>query len=376
MPTDHRPRQPRHDAAAHTTQVAVVWFDGQRSEGVAATLALDANHYLTLRDENGQLLDPEAVCPARLHIAPPLGDTARTFHFGGSGRGESRDLQALAALEHALGRGWKGRALARLESAWPIALTLGALVMLGGLAGLRWGVPWAAEQVAIAMPDDLAHKVGAGTLRVLDTTVLKPSRLQTARKDELRAGFLTLAAPYDALPLTLHFRRGVGPNAFALPDGTVLLTDELVALATDDRQLFAVLAHEIGHVHHRHGVRMALEGAALSVLVAVVLGDATELGNVAAGMPAALAQAQFSQAHEIQADDFALETLVHAGISPRHFAVIMRRLQASAGGPDRSPVTTGTDPEKTSADGALRYLASHPPTEARVARFATWPEPQ
>ena len=33
----------------------------------------------------------------------------------------------------------------------------------------------------------------------------------------------------------LHFRKGgpIGPNAFALPDGTIVLTDELVDLEPD-----------------------------------------------------------------------------------------------------------------------------------------------
>ncbi len=367
-------------AESDAVHVAVTWFDGQTSAGVAGTLTLWAEGHLTLRDALGRDLvatgEPGPLHPDDLVVAPPLGASARAFHLGGRGRGETQDLAALQALEERLGRGMRGRLLARVESAWPLVVVLALTLILSTVAVMRWGVPWAAEQAAMALPASAATQVGHGTLKLLDTTVLSPSKLSAARKAELRDRFRGLSQPYDHLPLSLHFRRGVGPNAFALPDGTVLLTDELERLASDDDQILAVLAHEIGHVHHRHGLRMALETAAMSVLFAVMLGDASEIGNVTAGMPAAIAQAQFSQAHETQADDFALDVMMHAGIAPRHFAVIMRRLQESVA-PEAQPDTRDSDAAGASPSArrhravkrVQRYLASHPPTGERLRRF-------
>ncbi|HET7294401.1 MAG TPA: tetratricopeptide repeat protein [Vicinamibacteria bacterium] len=44
-------------------------------------------------------------------------------------------------------------------------------------------------------------------------------------------------------------------NAFAMPDGTVVVHSGLLAALENEAQLAAVLGHEIGHATHRHGYR-------------------------------------------------------------------------------------------------------------------------
>jgi Zn-dependent protease with chaperone function len=159
---------------------------------------------------------------------------------------------------------------------------------------------------------------------------------------------------YRELPLTLEFRRGLGPNAFALPDGTVVVTDELVELAENDNEILSVLAHEIGHVHHRHSLRMALESSTVVLLVSTYFGDVTQLTTLSAALPGVYAQAHYSREHESEADAFALEYLLKARIPKKHFADILRSLQKLA----------GPDPKH-----GLQYLSSHPPTAERIGRF-------
>jgi Zn-dependent protease with chaperone function len=139
-----------------------------------------------------------------------------------------------------------------------------------------------------------------------------------------------------------------------LPDGTVIATDELVGLAKDDQEVLAVLAHEIGHVHHRHSLRMALESSTVVLLVSTYLGDVTQLTTLSASLPGVYAQARYSREHETEADTFALRHLDRSGISHRRFADILRALQTAA----------GPDPDR-----GLQYLASHPPTSERIRRF-------
>ena len=47
----------------------------------------------------------------------------------------------------------------------------------------------------------------------------------------------------------------------ALPSGVVIVTDDLVALAKDADDVVAVLAHEVGHLEGRHGVRAVIQSA-------------------------------------------------------------------------------------------------------------------
>jgi Zn-dependent protease with chaperone function len=198
--------------------------------------------------------------------------------------------------------------------------------------------------------------LGQGTLAALDHALFDPSELSDERKAELGAAFDKMARGYPELPLTLVFRSAM-PNAFALPNGTVVVTDELVELSKNTEEVMAVLAHEIGHVHERHALRMALENSMVALFALAYLGDASQMSVIAGSLPTIYANAHFSRAHETEADTFALEFLTEAQIPRHHFADILRRLHEELGGDTES--------------GALDYFSSHPGLEERVGRFLT-----
>ncbi len=295
-----------------------------------------------------------------IRIAPRLGDTHRSITFIGGEKVETADNDAVDALEQALGlhsglAAWRHR----LEQRW--RAVLGALAALVGLAvvGVVWGIPLGARVAAQHTPDALAYDLGSGTLEALDGSLFKPSTLDGETKNRVRTIFKDMKAAAPELPLQLKFRKmGDVPNAFALPDGTVVVTDAFVSLTEHDDELRAVLAHEIGHVHHRHGLRMALESSSVALLISTYLGDATQISALLTALPTLYAQAGYSREHETEADTYALDFMQRTGLSPLHFASIMRKLQDEMGG-DKADETPG----------AGAYMSSHPPTAERIARF-------
>lgn len=294
------------------------------------------------------------VRPEDVRIAPRLGDAPRSLTFVGGDKCETRDNDAVDAIAR-LHRTRKGAALVhRLESSWRFAALSVVVLLVAGVAAVVWGIPLAAAHVARGVPDALAYRVGESTLAVLDESLFDPSALDEDTQARVRAAFDSLAGRAPDLPLALTFRAMGAANAFALPDGTVVVTDELVALADGDDELKAVLAHEIGHVHHRHGLRMALESSSMALLLGLYLGDAAQVSTTLTALPTLYAQAGYSRSHEEEADGYALALLEEAGIDPGSFATIMEKLDGTAG---------AELPE------AMQYLASHPPTEERIERF-------
>src|SRR5690606_4047665 len=134
----------------------------------------------------------------------------------------------------------------------------------------------------------------------------------------------------------IEFRRGgdFGANALALPHGALVVTDELVFLLEDDRELLGVLAHEIGHVVHRHALRSVLQNSAVFVVIALVTGDVSSGAVLGGALPAFLLQRRFSRAFEREADAHALATLRAAKIPPQHFAEALERLGGEHGETD------------------------------------------
>jgi Zn-dependent protease with chaperone function len=291
---------------------------------------------------------------ATVQIAPRLGNTVCALALPDGGKCETHDNDAVDTLRVRAGHGRRGTWVHALESRWRTALAATLVLAVGIAAGLKWGVPLAAKQIAHALPAALAYDLGRGTLVVLDKTLFEPSELPEPRRAELTRAFREMAKQYPDLPLRLTFREGAGANAFALPGGTVVVTDDLVKLADADAQILSVLAHEIGHVHHRHSLRMALESSSVAAVVAAYFGDTTQITTLSAALPAVYAQAHYSREHETEADTFALAYLQRAQIAPHHFSDILRKLQQSHGGEREDP---------------LQYLASHPPTSERVRRF-------
>lgn len=153
----------------------------------------------------------------------------------------------------------------------------------------------------------------------------------------------------------LEFRASpdLGPNALALPSGIVILTDEVVALAHCDEELLAVLAHELGHIHHRHSLRSWLQSLITPVLIATVTGDLASISALAGALPTFLADMKYSRTFELEADDFAVELLDRHGIPRRHLADILGRI-TSADENDR---------------GLGHYLSTHPATSQRIERI-------
>ena len=131
-----------------------------------------------------------------------------------------------------------------------------------------------------------------------------------------------------------------------------MLTDELVNLAKDDREIEAVLAHEFGHLLQRHILRHVLQDSAATLLVAVSIGDLSVLTSLIAAAPTLLLQAKFSRDFEREADDFALDYLDRQKIPAEVFATMLERLEkAQPGGRDMPD-----------------FLSTHPEVRARIER--------
>lgn len=293
-------------------------------------------------------------------ISSRLGNTPRMLRFADGGSFETADNAAVDRLLSGSGR--RHGLVHRLESSLRYVL-LGVLVtVLFVWGGVRYGIPALAEGVAFALPESVSRQVGQGVLDVLDQQVLFPSELAEDERARLRERFAPLLQR-DGAPIRLEFRRAaeqIGANAFALPSGTVVFTDQLVTLAGHDEELLAVLAHEIGHVERRHGLRQALQGSALGLVVMTVTGDLSSVSSLVAAIPVLLTQLGYSRDFEHEADRFAAELLAEQGIDARRLGEILARLERAARTcpPDEEPC-----PQE--AGGWTRYLSTHPPTAER-----------
>ena len=289
---------------------------------------------------------------AEVEVSERIGSTPRMLRFADGSACEVADNDAIDAALEQLDAVSPQHRVHRLESRWHYALIAGLALVLVAWGAIQFGIPAAARHVARAMPASTDYAIGRESLELLDRTMLEPTALGSERQEALRERFGAMTRDLeDGHEYRLEFRGGgdVGANAFALPSGIVVMTDELVELAQSDDELSAVLAHEVGHVVHRHSLRMLLQNSATSLLMLALVGDVSSASVLVASVPTVLVQAKHSRQFEIEADDYAYAWLDRAGIARHHFGAILERLEQKYGGAD-----------------VPSWISSHPPTAQRM----------
>lgn len=228
------------------------------------------------------------------------------------------------------------------------AIVLATLaILVGSLWGTyRYAIPAASAPIAKALPTEIGDAMSQASLDDLERNTLSPSGLNRSDQSRLRALLIDLEPP---VPIDLQFRRMDGvANAFALPDGTVIMTDALAKSMSSD-ELQAVLAHEIAHVVEQHGLQTVIQSAALPILIAFVTGDFSFMLEPSGALTLLLASSGYSRAMEADADAYAVTMLAERGLDPWAMAAALRRLQ-----------------ELAPTDSGSGWFSSHPDTSARI----------
>ncbi len=322
-------------AGERALSLAVHYFDGITARAIDAALDIEGDFLVVRESTSGDALArlalrglqwPErTVAPTRI-LSLPKGEI-HAIDAVAWDRWVSREVRANESL------------IVRIQQNWCWAF--GALALLiGSLAvGYAWGIPWASRALVSALPTSVDVQLGEVALPQIDKLLLKPSALPTIEQRAWQRRFtdMLMKANLDPRSATLRFRASrIGPNAFALPGGVIVVTDELIDLAHQEQGLIdaivlGVLAHEYGHVLHRHSVKHLVSTSLLSMVSGVLWGD---YSGALALVPLLVGQAGYSRDAEREADAAAVRILHAAGISPlgmvRFFAAVDDYLRAEA----------------------------------------------
>jgi Zn-dependent protease with chaperone function len=240
----------------------------------------------------------------------------------------------------------------RLEGHVLVVIAAVAGLAIAGWFAYRDGIPWLARKAADRLPAAVEADIAKRGVPTLDALVFKPTTLPAQRRALVRASFDELAALQGAAAPRLEFRNGgpMGANAFAIPGGVVIITDQLVTRLNDNDMIAAVLAHELGHLRYRHGTRRILQASIAGLISAAVFGDVANVGNLVALVPTVFLDSAYSRDNEREADAYAFELLRRSGRSPSVFGEALALL---------------TD-HRANRHERFGYIASHPATEDRI----------
>lgn len=326
-------------------------FDGRTAAATAVLVRIEQGE-LIVSACDGSELERQPVEPGT--ISEPFAHAPRMIALRGGATLEvpDADRRFLHALEAS---GVRFSQSVRLQAWWPAALVaLAAVCALSGLIYFKW-LPAAVRWIAFALPHQLETRMGDELLRVLDEHYLEPSRLQADEHMRILDRFTRAAALVAPnIRYRLEFRDGGDDeiNAMALPGGTIVLLDGLVVFADNDERVLAVLAHELGHVVHKHSARQVLQSIGIGALASLLWGD---FSGIAASVPLVIGLLRYSRDFERDADDFAVTLLRTQELSPRPLYEFFESLRERE--------------DETGISDIPDFLSTHPSTAERIERL-------
>ncbi|MCP4186061.1 MAG: M48 family metallopeptidase [Gammaproteobacteria bacterium] len=340
-----------------------LWYPLSSSSQAAARLKLEEDHFHLQME--GQIDQQGAL--AGLQFSQRVGNIPRHITFADGSVFVCNTNDAIDQwLSTSIYAGNEYHWLHALESRWHWVAASIVIVVIFGFGFIWKGLPWISTEIAKSLPADIYQELGAGTLESFDELLLSKTELPEQRQADIVTRFEKLRSLVKAEEylFELHFRKMSGvPNAFALPSGDIVITDALIELAEHDEEIESVLLHEIAHVVRRHGLQQIIHSSAISIIVSLILGDATAISNIAIALPAFLLESSYSRDHETEADEYALNQMLKAEIDPIHFANMMRKFMQY-----ESMGDANTTPNQNSdaTDEIFNYLSSHPTSSKRI----------
>lgn len=212
------------------------------------------------------------------------------------------------------------------------------------------GLPYSSKMLANALPVSINNFIGEQALSTIDENLMEPSELDVAEQARLLELFQSLITTSELRKYTptLLFRSWSNANAFALADGTVVMTDEMLEIASTDEEIIGILLHELGHVEHNHVMEHVVHATFLSVLISYAIGDIAGIGELLTTVSFIGLQSNYSQKAETEADEYAAIKLLERYGNTDAMVSIFEKLQAES------------DLELPS------WLSSHPDMQKRI----------
>lgn len=155
-------------------------------------------------------------------------------------------------------------------------------------------------------------------------------------------------------PFDIQVRAVEAPmaNAFALPGGIVMVTDDLIEMAETPDELAAVIAHEAAHVEKRHVMQSVWRSLGVGLILDAAVGGGSGAGQQAVLLAGSMNDLRYSREAETEADVRGMQLLEANGWSSRGMAPFFRKIAAKGEGPESAMVK--------------ELISSHPESERRA----------
>jgi Putative Zn-dependent protease, contains TPR repeats len=203
--------------------------------------------------------------------------------------------------------------------------------------------PVVAEKAVVLIPESFDDYLGSSFMMDYMTA----SSVDSA-KTEILNEFAAQLELNNTRPLTFTVVDSYTVNAFALPDGNIVLYTGLLNKMEKYEELAGLIGHEVVHVNQRHSLKMLCKNLAGYIFISALFSDVNGIMAVIADNAHNLNSLSYSREYEREADREGTALMIQNNIDPCGMIELFGRLQED----DKFTV-----PE---------FLSSHPITNDRI----------
>ncbi len=203
-----------------------------------------------------------------------------------------------------------------------------------------FALPWIGEKSVILIPESFDNKISITTFDSIDQSKSKQLNLFVKKLDlenRKKLKFIVVQSPEI--------------NAFAMPDGTIVVYTGIIETMKNYQEMVALLGHEVAHVNNRHAIKMMCRNLAGYLFVSAVLGDVNGVASVLIDNANTLRSLSFSREFETEADMDGLSIMIKNKVNPKGMLDLFDKIE---------------DKETLEIPG---YLSTHPITKDRIANI-------
>lgn len=217
------------------------------------------------------------------------------------------------------------------------------------VCGWLYLVPWLGERAAMLVP--VETEIGLG--EQLSNVYTAQSTMNDSASALLNE-FTRRLKKDETYPIVAGVITSEEINAFALPGGRIFVYSGIISKMDSPGQLAALLGHEMTHVIKRHSLKSICRNGATSLLISSFFGDASGITSGILSQVNEFKSLDYSRDLETEADNEGLDLMVKNNLDPAGMLDLLQLLKE----------------QHEEMPALMKYLSTHPDTEARIRNIS------
>jgi beta-barrel assembly-enhancing protease len=222
-----------------------------------------------------------------------------------------------------------------------IGIALGILGLL--VLAYFYLIPWVGEKAVILVPEDFDNTMGSSFIEEF----LRFNTIDSAKTIEAQE-FANKLHLNNTKKITITVIKSEIVNAFALPDGNIIIYTGILKDMNSYEELAGLIGHEASHVNNRHSMKMLCRNLSGYILISAVLSDVNGIMAVIGDNVNSLQNLSYSREFEYEADEDGMQLMLQNKINPRGMIALLSSL------------------ETDNTYGIPEFLSTHPVTKERI----------